>query len=92
MDHKEEKKYILKNTMIIVILKQVNKKPNLYHLAHIIEILPPSTYVEWQFSTLKHILGDWRHRLSPEMLDILMIICSNGPEKADFKPEVAIDK
>lgn len=66
---------------------------NIYHLLEIIQVLPMATAVcERGFSTLKRVKNDWRSNLSTGVLNMLLYICIEGPEIAEYEAVHAVER
>ena len=72
-------------------LEKQHKYPHFLHIIRILLICPVSTaQAERQFSSIKHILGDWRLKLKTGTIKDLLRICTEGPEITGFCPESAV--
>ena len=66
---------------------------NILKIIHLTSLYPLSNAsCERAFSTMKRIKSDWRCKLSPPTMDMLMRIDIEGPKLSDFNPRQTVNR
>ena len=82
---------VFSSTNLVRYQRQSRLPIRLQEKLHVILVVPVATVqVEWLFTCIKKILGDWHLSLNLELVDALLRIAVDGPDTDSFEPSRAV--
>ena len=82
---------VFSSTNLVQCQRQSRLPIRLQEKLHVILVVPvAAVQVEWLFTCIKKILGDWHLSLNLELVDALLRIAVDGPDTDSFEPSRAV--